>query len=565
MNKITKSEIREKIKKGGIIEFKEVEFEDLIEIDGRGITIENISLINIKSNGLILKNIDCEYINLFGCIIENLQIIEIKTSVLAVHKSKISNQFKFEECNLGQIKVELSNLIKCDLNFYRCEKINSIDILKSIIQGGVSVTECKLEEWFRISQLETTYDGISISRSELNDNVFIIASRIHSARFYLNQFKGDVNLNNVILSEDASFIENVFNKSVKIDYKDRNWKIKDPEVHFGKNIYLDKNDFNFGFEISEDDFRRLNIGLLYITFSSTTKGNIVFKKARIKRIKLDGILTNSEVIFSDISNDVVILDNFDNHGTLKFKKIKPSSNSAFGIRDSDLGSAYFINIPLNEYKRFEVQRSTLNKVQYSDVEWPLDIFVSEAAHIIPVKEKYKRSQNVFRQLKQAAKSNDNKIDELLFQGKEWHFIEKSGSKNNESPFWKFNDSFILFTNRTNSFGTNWVKPIIWLISFNFLFYVLILISLSPNISFYEADQPIALWEIINLSYEKFWLYLHFLNPTHNLKHFEQILKDDGLLGFINNTPAMAFNVIMRIFTGYFIYQTIVAFRKFSRK
>ena len=295
------------------------------------------------------------------------------------------------------------------------------------------------------------------------------------------------------------------------------------------------------------------------------KRDIVLKNLNINKIILNGILSNANLNMSRISTREIILDGFYNQSKLVLRHISPKKEAVLRIKNSDLGATYLNDIDFSQFYSSIIFNSTLKDVNYSNVIWPDEFFISEDRKQNKTSKDHEKLHNTYRQLKQAARNNQNKIDELLFRGKEWSNIRKAGVNKNEAWYWQLNDWFILATNRSNDFGTNWIRPILLLLASNLFFFVLILIAISEDVSIFEFDRPMAIGELYQICKENFWLYLHFLNPTHNLKHFETFLTPPHFTGFINNGWAMSLNVLMRITTGYFIYQTISAFRKFSKK
>ena len=98
---------------------------------------------------------------------------------------------------------------------------------------------------------------------------------------------------------------------------------------------------------------------------------------------------------------------------------------------------------------------------------------------------------------------------------------------------------LLFNEKTNNFGLNWWQPIKLLLLLSLVSYASLLFSLN-------TDNTIVLWKNIFV----------FINPAHSV---EFIAKGcwTGVSFFIDFT--------YRIIEGLLIYQTIVAFRKFSKK
>ena len=98
---------------------------------------------------------------------------------------------------------------------------------------------------------------------------------------------------------------------------------------------------------------------------------------------------------------------------------------------------------------------------------------------------------------------------------------------------------LYFSEKTNSFGLNWWQPIKLLMFFSVVFYISLLVSLN-------AVNDVDVWGDI----------FQFINPTHSIKFILEG-KWTAYSFFIDFT--------YRIIEGLLIYQTVVAFRKFTKK
>ena len=94
---------------------------------------------------------------------------------------------------------------------------------------------------------------------------------------------------------------------------------------------------------------------------------------------------------------------------------------------------------------------------------------------------------------------------------------------------------------SNRFERSWIIPLVWIICFGFLMYI---------VYFYTSN----LWLIDNECFadhlKHFWI---FINPLHSFDLFG-VNKATGWTYFIDT--------LHRILNSYFIYQFVAAFRKF---
>ena len=536
----------------------------------------NLSLRSFRGNKVTLNNIQTDGLTIINANKTNLRISNsVKTHIIRIHEcdfkevqirnSIIHQTLQFEKCKIEYFYMAESQLLKHWLAFDDCQISNGLDIQKVYLDQGLNINNCDKISSLRLMTYGSRYGGLSINRSEIESTVYCV-SGIEIKEITLNKstFGGNFTCDNNYIQERVSIIECKFDSSFVFTHKKKD-KISKQNLSVIQELNIDKVEFKDGCDFYGNEFSNCIIGNVNIEGTTALSGNINFEGLQVTTTKLSGTLSNVNLGLTNVKFKNLNLLAFDNQSKLRLRKLIPLANSTFNIIDSDLNAAYLNNIDFKQISKTTIYNSTLRNLIYSDIKWPKDIFVSKAEHVLPKEDKFFRYQNLYRQLKQAAKLNDNKPDELRFQKTEWEFIRKTGQKDKSSKMERIVDWFILFTNRSNSYGTNWIKPICLLVATNFFFYTFTLIALSKDVSLFDLCQPWAKSELATLISEKAWLYLHFFNPTHNLKHFEPLLEPEHFTSFITNKSAMSLNVLMRLSTSYFIYQTIVAFRKFSRK
>ena len=107
------------------------------------------------------------------------------------------------------------------------------------------------------------------------------------------------------------------------------------------------------------------------------------------------------------------------------------------------------------------------------------------------------------------------------------------------------ERIILWANQTNNHGQNWTKPILLAIGFS-----LILISFT-TFSVYED------WWSLEVIKENIKHYPRMMNPAFSLK---SIFGESKNFSFGANLWAL----LQRISMSFFIYQTVVAFRRYGK-
>ena len=569
IHEITKREFEKKLKKKSIAEFRNCRFPSDFKYDLIWFRGERIILDNVEVHGLTFRNSISNF---------SLEIINSKE----IHRLKLKNcqsiqeldlkechfysGLRIENCGIKNFKFSKSHVSYQPLSFTNCKIDEWVDLYKIELENGIEINDCSSIGGIKLISCISKNRGLLIRNSTiLNYSIFRLLTEFVSISLINSVFEGKFESRRIKVKREFNIIQCEFKKSFVFSHQKNKSNSKEDLNIIGE-LFVERSVFVDGFELIGNDHTNCIIKSFSIISNETLKGDIIVKNLSISKLFIKGILSNATLNLARIKVKDLFINGFDNQSNFKLRHIIPIAESTFALVNSDLGNAYLSDIDFTKFSNVIINKSTLRDINYSDISWPDKISIA-IDKFLP-KDSTKRNQrlhNSYRQLKQAASNNQNKIDELLFRGREWHFIQKAGVNKDQKWYWRLNDWIILATNKTNSFGTNWTYPIIWLVLSNLIFFVLILIAINENISIFEFDQPLALGDLWNLCKDEFWLYLHFLNPTHNLKHFEPLLNQPEFTGFINNGWAMFFNVIMRLTTGYFIFQTISAFRKFSKK
>lgn len=118
---------------------------------------------------------------------------------------------------------------------------------------------------------------------------------------------------------------------------------------------------------------------------------------------------------------------------------------------------------------------------------------------------------------------------------------------------------ILYSSQSNNFGQSWVKAFCGLILFSFISYIPIGFLTSEHLNYgrYATTINDILFNahVIFVENLKSWIVL--LNPTHRIKDISESID--------KFSPWVYFwDFLSRVIISYFIFQTVSAFRKFSR-
>ena len=239
---------------------------------------------------------------------------------------------------------------------------------------------------------------------------------------------------------------------------------------------------------------------------------------------------NSEINIGECNFNSTCIADIRNSGRFRMYNINTNKEKLkiFILTDSSLGNSEFQNVNLACYDNVIVRDTLLSGLQYTGVQWPKKIETEET-------DTDQKKRDTYRILKNVAQKNNDAPQAIAFYAEEMKAYSRTLS-------WKKGeriDVLILWINHlTNNFGLNWMWPIGWILGVGVVFYILLLCSLCLNGSFYNwTEFPV------------------FLNPTHKTGFI------DGRWGFW----AYLFDLSFRLIEATLIYQTIIAFRKYTRK
>jgi hypothetical protein len=215
----------------------------------------------------------------------------------------------------------------------------------------------------------------------------------------------------------------------------------------------------------------------------------------------------------------------------------------------------FFDFSFKSFKEIKIENTYLSEIVPTNVEWFEDHQLAEI--------ELKQKRELYRQLKLATEKQSDRVSALHFQAEEMTVHKKiiSIQKNSfweskNGDFWKkLNDNFSLWTGKTNDFGQNWIKPFGLSVISTLVFYVFVIIAYSKNLQFWDIALCQHEWNhFFSELYKHSKILAQMFNPTFSSK---AILED---------TSAWAYVLleIHRIFLGFFIFQTINAFRKFFK-
>ena len=252
---------------------------------------------------------------------------------------------------------------------------------------------------------------------------------------------------------------------------------------------------------------------------------------------------NSEINIGECDFNNFAISNLRNQGKFKIYGINvektQSQREIFALMDSSFADSEFKNVNLACYKKVYIQDSLFSDLKYTGVHWPNDLETNPPDDLeTDPSDAIKKKQDTYRILKNVARQNNDAPQAIVFYAKEMEAYSRTLSWKREEII----DKCILWLNqKTNNFGLNWVRPIGLIFVAGIVLYGLLVRSLCLDIG----------------NWDHWTKFPVFLIPTHKAG-IEFIA---GQWGFL----AYSIDLVFRLIETTLIYQTIIAFRKFTRK
>lgn len=479
--------------------------------------------------------------------VDVLHIFESKSDWNSILDTKV-NRFSIISSDFGNLNLGIS------------------DNAKENDLGSIFLDDCKFDT---ISVSKSIFDTISISNLRFKGLEF---KAISCQSFKANQITGQEDFINFISrNNQEEYIKNdIIIDKVKISFINCNFfenfelfnfynkeKNLNYEITF-ENVVLEKagvimplsshNDgtsygvslnfmaikFKRGLNVSSIVENQQKVVCTTNVFSTESEGVLNFGNINFKRASLFGANSKLNISFEHCSFDEIDVKDFDNKATVKFTNSQVIEK--LNIKNSELNDVIFR--PLNASSLHIHPDSFLGGMK---------IYGSDAINLDSTELSPENKQEFYRQLKQAAKNSNNKFLELEYKAKEMaHY--KPSSWGDKRSHW---------VNSLSDHGTNWVKPVVYLVFWNLVIWLLITYNLySKQFDIAKNDDSVCSL-LVDLSFG-LWI---ILNPISRMSEFASYLDyDQPVHSFV---PFLFF--ASKIINGILIYQIISAFRKWVGK
>ena len=332
-----------------------------------------------------------------------------------------------------------------------------------------------------------------------------------------------------------------------------------------------------------DTFINYNIS---VTDFFSNEGNNKTIKGEIKQITIKGIiLSGGNIYLRNLELNQINLQDLKNDGTLWLTNINPCGiDSLIKIENCNLGTTTFLRVKFSDFGEVNVQSSKLSGISM------LRNYVDEIKTTDDRQIKYKALAGIYNQFYLAMQNQGNREQEIKYYARYLKWQHKKFKTELKKPVWKvlrtlerskkqeipkrrkkasvlkwLKDLFkyinLIFTSisftlnkLSTSYGVHWFKGFFGTLVIGAIFFYFYVVSLEE----FEMCFCLDFWSWKQFGYY-FKYYIQFIFPTHK---FDFMVKD--LKGNLTGWAAF-WDAFGRVFIGFWIYQTIAAFRRFGRK
>lgn len=566
------------------ITIKDYHINDTIEIDQHNFKGNELRLVNCEFNELKINNLQIQSgLRLINCQITRLLIVNISASgqrhinqvesgSIYLENTTITEQLRIQNCELFSEIVILNDckIDICAIILNRYPNIGGIAIQKSsftdlFISGlkskeGVTIRDSKIEGKFTSSHnLVNGCQLVNSNINELNISNNIIRSYI---RFVGGIYNGNCRIFDIVSTQDGTtlFFQDVqFKKTVWVRLN----KSTEASITLS-NITIESTIFN---EIVFENRIVILLKRLTIKASKSLAGDIIFKNIQVDVAEISGSNYNSTITFERAAFKSLNFENFSNYANIKLINSLSIQipQSSLSIINSYMGTFQFSNVNFNNFEEIIIFNSDITQISTASVTWfeikKLEINPQNyriKAEVIDIKVySLKCKHEICRQLKIVTEKNGDRVNSLIFKSYEMEFYRKELRLTKK---WYTQERILLFANLSNDHGLNWIKPVLLAIGITIFLYIILIIQNSRIFKLHFSAELADIVSTLNLFWEEKRLILILLNPVNSLKN--DILHES----VFNNLPDWIHLIyfIQKIILSFLIFQTISAFRRYSK-
>ncbi|MES2656728.1 MAG: hypothetical protein V4620_14125 [Bacteroidota bacterium] len=508
--RVTNTEFKRKIKFHNLTLSDSIEFRDCIFND-------EIEFNRVLANDRITK------IAFYNCQILGVSFISCEGFTVSLNANNISSGLKLIECK------RMRNLL-----IYGNTKLGTVEISKCEFEGELNIVQ---NEHCALILNYSKAVMIQILRNE-NNVLRVDIDNVNSSNMFINEnnIVDNLHIRDIQVRDQMTICGNSVGSRLELNC---NMKTEIDE------LLISEGDYGEGFFI-QNSYDVVSIRKIIYKSSQKNIGPFYFTNLALNRFELEGTINNSSVILNNIKVDNLIFNNFFNYGVVSLAEVRGIDE--LKINNVNLGNCEIINCDFSDFEQVNIKNASLIAIKSVQTKWfsRKQLNQSNTKDIATIK----TNREIYRQLKQAMYSQGDTIQALKFKSLEMNEYK------HELDFskWKYkSDWFIMFMNKSNNYGLNWVKPVGIAGVFTLVMYIILSNSfINSEYAMIGKKYGAYLWQ------HKYRLIL-LLDPTFDLKKVFSVDKNCEL-----PFSMYFFGFIQRIGMTYLIFQTVAAFRKYLK-
>lgn len=515
---------------------------------------ERVIIVNAEINsGMSFEN--CEFKK--GIIFHNSK----STNYNSTYNSNNSS-ILFSNCNGSNLIFEKGCLFDRSITINDNCKFEKIELNSTkIINTGLSIKDSSVDY---VDIFNSEFD-VNLSNSTflkplrfetLLGNIYLISNEFNGwLKFWNIECTSNFTLNNNKFEDtfdiEGSRINGLFIHGDAFDKK-ATLENRDVTVHnkeaFLNEIYITEAKFTEGFYCNG---LGKSIKKITLPLTPSFQGVLKFEGWKAENVYISGVNQNLKLLFKRIFFSFFMINDFTNYSDMSFDKCKGLNNeSTFNLSDCDLGATKFNEFSFDTFGAIRIDNATLDKIKPTSNTWFNDEVLQIGNGTQTKQEEFKSKREIYRQIKQALKSNGNQIDSLIFQAKELAAL-RGELKNSKKYNWT--DRIVMSVSQSNNYGLNWGKPVCIVFCVTLLLYLVLLPYLSDKIAYslsLKIEDYVNTYNAFSSNLNVFW---QLFNPIRQMKVTYGENVNSGWIYFID--------LFHRIFLGIMIFQIVKAFRK----
>ena len=430
----------------------------------------------------------------------------------------------FSYCQIQEIEISEIKSNNIGVHFHSCILEGSI---KSENLQMIGLNNCFTPSLFLMYQ-----NSIYISYTE--ENIFV--------RHWVNGLKGtDIGSLNELLGINQNLNIN-YSKNIHLKFNHKRTERKgiyrdtDSPIPEGKVRYY----------LTEEQKKILAINV-FVDFSDQVDQSLKIEDFIWNSLSLTGS-ANGKIAIENTSINNLYIRNFSSETDTLLYNIYPiSEDSKLEVHKSNMDNTWFNNVNFNGYNSLSFYRTRFAKAAFTSCNFPKDnISFDKFKALENVHAPDKKSQNYYKdqyetflQLRKSLENSGNYYEAQKVGAISKESLRKISNLSN----W---DKFILWIYaKSNNHGLSIKRPLVGLLGFSIIFYVLYLLSIGRIFNSNAFD-----WTLVGH-------YFSFIDLTH---------RKDFLVNKEHYTLwTLTIDFLNKLIIGFFLFQFVSAFRKYVRK